>query len=243
MNQPTISLEPMTDQPPSELDAVDEGALPSDAEESGARMVDVGGTEHPSVAALMAAFGSAVKAHTVSAGDQAVVWVEASKNFEILRWLKDDAGQLYNMLSDVTGLDYGAGRAVEVVYQMFSTSHKRSLRVRCKLPLDGLEIDSVVQLWKAADWLEREVYDLFGVTFKGHPDLRRILMPDDYEEGHPLRKDFPLRGRFSRAEQTRRALLQDVERFYQATDLQVGGRPQEVLVPESTTGLEQEEAS
>ena len=60
-------------------------------------------------------------------------------------------------------------------------------------------------------------------------------MPDDYEEGHPLRKDFPLRGRFSRAEQTRRALLQDVERFYQASDLQVGGRPQEVVAPESTT--------
>ena len=233
----------MTDHPPSELDAVDEGALPSDTEESGATMVGGPATGHPSVAALMAEFGSAVRAHAVSAGDQAVVWVEASKNLEVLRWLKEDVGQLYDMLSDVTGLDYGAGRAVEVVYQMFSTAHKRSLRVRCKLPLDGLEIDSVVQLWKAADWLEREVYDLFGVTFKGHPDLRRILMPDDYEEGHPLRKDFPLRGRFSRAEQTRRALLQDVERFYQATDLQVGGRPQEVLVPESTTPLEQEEPS
>jgi len=233
----------MTDHPPSELDAVDEGALPSDTEESGVTMVDRPATGHPSVVALMAEFGSAVRAHAVSAGDQAVVWVEPSKNLEVLRWLKEDVGQLYDMLSDVTGLDYGAGRAVEVVYQMFSTAHKRSLRVRCKLPLDGLEIDSVVQLWKAADWLEREVYDLFGVTFKGHPDLRRILMPDDYEEGHPLRKDFPLRGRFSRAEQTRRALLQDVERFYQATDLQVGGRPQEVLAPESTTPLEQEEPS
>ena len=233
----------MTDHPLSELDAVDEGALPSDTEESGVTMVDRPATGHPSVVALMAEFGSAVRAHAVSAGDQAVVWVEASKNLEVLRWLKEDVGQLYDMLSDVTGLDYGAGRAVEVVYQMFSTAHKRSLRVRCELPLNGLEIDSVVQLWKAADWLEREVYDLFGVTFKGHPDLRRILMPDDYEEGHPLRKDFPLRGRFSRAEQTRRALLQDVERFYQATDLQVGGRPQEVLAPESTTPLEQEEPS
>ena len=183
----------------------------------------------------MGEFPSAVEAQTVSAGDQAVVWIQASKSLEMLRWLKNDAGQLYDMLSDVTGVDYGDGRTVEVIYQLFSTKHKRPLRVRCKLPLDKLEIDSVVVLWKSADWLEREVYDLFGVTFVGHPDLRRILMPDDYEEGHPLRKDFPLRGRFSRAEQTRRALLQDVERFYQASDLQVGGRPQEVVAPESTT--------
>ena len=77
---------------------------------------------------------------------------------------------------------------------MYSTTHKRALRLRCPLPLNALEIDSVVDLWKAADWLEREVYDLFGVTFRGHPDLRRILMPDDYAEGHPLRKDFPLTG-------------------------------------------------
>jgi NADH-quinone oxidoreductase subunit C len=101
--------------------------------------------------------------------------------------------------------------------------------VRCKLPLDALEIDSVVGLWAGANWLEREVYDLFGVTFRGHPDLRRILMPQDYAEGHPLRKDFPLRGRFSRAEQTRRALAQDVERFYGAEELIESGEPQQVL--------------
>ena len=64
----------------------------------------------------------------------------------------------------------------------------------------------MVPLWQTANWLEREVYDLFGITFRGHPDLRRIIMPMDYAEGHPLRKDFPLRGRFTRPEQTRRAL-------------------------------------
>ena len=125
-------------------------------------------------------------------------------------------------------MDYGNGRPVNVVYQMFSTVHKRELRLRCELPLDALEIDSIVDLWKVADWLEREVFDLFGVTFKGHPDLRRILMPDDYAEGHPLRKDFPLRGRFSRAEQTRRTLNQDVERFYRAEDSGPGPEPREV---------------
>ena len=85
------------------------------------------------------------------------------------------------------------GRPVEVVYQMFSTAHSRALRIRCPLPLDALEIDSVYDLWKSVDWLEREVFDLFGITFRGHPDLRRILTDYGFI-GHPFRKDFPLIG-------------------------------------------------
>jgi NADH-quinone oxidoreductase subunit C len=176
----------------------------------------------------VARFGAAILRHRVNAGDQLVVWISPVRSLEILTWLKDDPGQRFDMMSDVTGVDYGKG-AVDVVYQMFSTLHGRALRVRCSLPYDRLEIDSVVHLWRSANWLEREVYDLFGVTFKNHPDLRRILMPSDYAEGYPLRKDFPLRGRFSRAEQTRRALAQDVERFYRPTELEEPGRiPQEL---------------
>ena len=166
-----------------------------------------------------------------------MVWLAPERSHEILSWLKDDPEHRYDMMSDVTGVDYGGGRPVEVVYQMYSTVHNRALRIRCPLPLDALEINSVVDLWKSADWLEREVFDLFGVTFRGHPDLRRILMPDDYAEGHPLRKDFPLRGRFSREEQTRRALNQDVERFYLAEDLGAGD-PQEVEEAASSDALE-----
>ncbi len=218
----------MSGRPTSGLEAVDEGPRPSDAPGSPMEVSSGDPSDHPSVAGLIERFGDAVTRHRVSAGDQHVVWVESTSSLEILGWLKDDPEQRYDMMSDVTAVDYGEGRPVNIVYQMFSTTHKRELRVRCELPLDALVIDSVVGLWKSADWLEREVYDLFGVTFNGHPDLRRILMPDDYAEGHPLRKDFPLRGRFSRAEQTHRALNQDVERFYLAEDMEHGGKPQEV---------------
>ena len=92
-----------------------------------------------------------------------------------------------------TAVDYGGGRMIQVVYQLWSIERKLNLRVKCELPLDALEIDTVYFLWRAADWLEREVYDMFGVVFDGHPDLRRILMPEDYE-GHPQRRDFPIGG-------------------------------------------------
>jgi NADH-quinone oxidoreductase subunit C len=212
------------------LEAVDAGPLPSDPRRSQARAPAAEPSDHPSVAALVTRFGGAVLRHRVSAGDQTVVWVEPARSLEILTWLKDDPSQRYDMMSDVTGVDYGKG-AVDVVYQMYSTAHKRVLRVRCELPYDALEVDSVVHLWRSANWLEREVFDLFGVAFRGHPDLRRIMMPSDYAEGHPLRKDFPLRGRFSRAEQTRRALAQNVERFYRPADLAQGGEPQKVEAP------------
>ena len=180
---------------------------------------------HPRVAALQDRFGSDVVRTEVQAGDQHVVFVEASKNREILQWLRDDPGQLYDFLADVTAVDYGQGRPIEIVYQLWSMTHKWALRVKCELDTGNLMIESVVPLWSTANWLEREVYDLFGVEFEGHPDLRRILMPQDYGEGHPLRKDFPLRGRFSRSEQTKRALSQDYQGDYTTEEIHIGGTP------------------
>ncbi len=176
--------------------------------------------EHPSVTALKDKFGDAILHHELHAGDEHVVFIEPERNAEILRWLRDDPDQRFNFLADVTAVDYGGGRPIQVVYQLWSIPHKRALRVKAELPLDGLRIDTVVPLWSTADWLEREVYDLFGVEFAGHPDPRRIMMPENYAEGHPLRKDFPLRGRFSRAEQTRRALSYDLEVFYTPRELE-----------------------
>ena len=215
----------MADQPKtgSPLDAVQAG--PGVAPAPPTRL-DATTLQHPAVDALRARFGAAVLHHEVSAGDQHVVYVDAAKNREILAWLKTEPAQHFDFLADVTAVDFGGGRPLQVVYQLWSMPHRRALRVKCELPLTGLQIDSVAPLWHTADWLEREVYDLFGIEFVGHPDLRRILMPENYAEGHPLRKDFPLRGRFSRAEQTRRALSQDPHDYYIPIELEIGREPQ-----------------
>ncbi len=178
---------------------------------------------HPSVTALLEKFGDAVLHHELQAGDEHVAFIEPGRNVELLRWLKEDGQQRYNLLIDLTAVDYGGGRPLQVVYQLWSIPNKRALRVKAELPLDSLRIDTVVPIWSTANWLEREVYDLFGIEFSGHPDLRRIMMPDNYAEGHPLRKDFPLRGRFSRAEQTRRALSFDLSDYYTQAELAVIG--------------------
>ena len=226
----------MRDESGSAFDAVEQGPEASEGSTGTPRRSagDPGG--HPSVTALQGRFDSAILHHEVQAGDQHVVFVDASRNREILEWLKDDPERNYDLLADVTAVDYGAGKPIQIVYQLWSIPHKRALRVKCELPLDGLSLDSVVPLWNAANWLEREVYDLFGVDFSGHPDLRRILMPQNYAEGHPLRKDFPLRGRFSRAEQTQRALSQDYHDYYTPEELEVGGAPgiEPPATPDST---------
>lgn len=189
---------------------------------------------HPSVQALRDRFGVAVLRDEIVAGDEHVVYVDASRITEVLGWLKEVPEHLYDYLSDITAVDYGGGRPIQVVYQLFSIPHRRSLRVKAELPLSALEIDSAVPLWASANWLEREVYDMFGISFRGHPDLRRILMPENYAEGYPLRKDFPLRGRFTRAEQTQRALSQEPEDYYIPADLESGRKPQ--LVQWQETG-------
>ena len=175
-----------------------------------------------SVAALRAAFGAALLRDRVSCGD-AIVWVDGARSHDMLAWLKDTPGQEFNYLTDVTAVEYrDPERPLEVVYQLRSLARRTDLRV--KIPLDKtapLEVDSVMDLWKGADWLEREVFDMFGIRFRGHPDLRRILMWDTYTEGHPLRKDFPLRGHFTRAEQTRQALAANPEAHYSIEELSI----------------------
>ena len=176
----------------------------------------------PSVGPLQAEFGAAVERCLVSCGDT-IVYVSRERQHDLLAWLKDAPGQEFDYLTDVTAVDYrDPERPLEVVYQLRSLGRRADLRVKVALDKrQPLEVRSVWDLWKGADWLEREVYDMFGVTFTGHPDLRRILMWETYAEGYPLRKDFPLRGHFSRAEQTRQALAANPEAHYSMEELSI----------------------
>lgn len=222
------------------LDGLDSGPSASPRETPRAGTPVGGIPPHPTVEALRARFGEAVGRHEMVAGDEHIVYIDPVKALEILRWLRDDPEQRYDYLQDLTAIDYGNGTSLQVVWQLWSNPHKLNIRLKAELPLDDLEIDSVYYVWRAADWMEREVYDLFGVVFRGHPDLRRILMPYNYTEGHPLRKDFPLRGRYTRAEQTRRALSMKVEDHYSPAEIETARRLGQLLpevIVEGGTGV------
>ena len=177
---------------------------------------------NPSVDALRATFGPAIGRALESCGDT-IVYVGREALLDVMAWLRDTPGHTYDYLVDVTAVEYrDRERPLEVVYSLRSLARRADLRVKVELDSQGdLTVDSVVPLWRGADWLEREVFDMFGITFRGHPDLRRILMWETYAEGYPLRKDFPLRGRFSRAEQVRQALGARPEAHYSLEELSI----------------------
>ena len=181
-----------------------------------------GGPENPSAAALRAKFGAAIRRADVVWGETSVV-VEAGQLLEIVRWLHDDPSQRYDYLSDITAVEFcDPEQPMEVVWHLRSLPFRRFLRLKVLLTRGApLEVDSTWAVHKSADWLERECFDMFGITFRGHPDLRRILMWEQYREGYPLRKDFPLRGRFSRAEQLRQALAANPEARYSMEELSI----------------------
>jgi len=155
-------------------------------------------------------------------GEQ-IAYVARERLLETMQWLKDTPGQEFDYLVDVTAVEFrDRERPIEVVYFLRSLKRRADIRIKVELqPSDELSVDSVWSLWHGADWLEREVFDMFGISFKGHPDLRRILMWETYAEGYPLRKSFPLRGRFSRAEQVRQALNTNPEAHYSLEELSI----------------------
>jgi NADH-quinone oxidoreductase subunit C len=167
--------------------------------------------DHPTLAKVKAAFSEARLLATEFRGQTTLI-IPPEHLHKIMRFLREDPDCDYDFLSDVTAadyLDYPApmpGRFA-VIYLLVSYSHDRRLTVKTFLdpslstsgsePDPALELDSVTDIWPGAEWREREVYDLFGIRFRNHPDLRRILLWDGYP-AHPLRKDYPLRGRGER---------------------------------------------
>jgi NADH/F420H2 dehydrogenase subunit C len=151
------------------------------------------GTEIPAfITALQAAVPGGVTQVSFYVGDWTVI-VPAARLLEVARFLHDTPETSFDFCSDVTASDWPPRpQRFDVVYCLFSTRHR--WRVRMKVRAAETEgVPSVTGIWPSANWLEREVYDLFGVNFTGHPDRRRILMPDDWQ-GHPQRKDYPLEG-------------------------------------------------
>ena len=150
---------------------------------------------HPALLVLRSAFPDAI-VDAVRFRDETTIHVARERWREICLFLKDHPRVRLNFLSDLTAVDMLRLRQrprFDVVAQLYSLPNR--VRVRLKTGVDdGEPVPSLVPIWNGANWLERECYDMFGIIFEGHPNLKRMLLPDDWAEGHPLRKDYPLRG-------------------------------------------------
>ena len=135
-------------------------------------------------------FGDAItETHSMYGDDTAVV--ARDRILEVLTFLRNDPDLVFNMCSDVTCVDYfGREPRFEVVYHLYSITKKKRVRVKVRLAEDDATLASSVSLWSGNNWFEREAFDMYGVRFEGHPDLRRMFMWSSFE-GHPLRKDYP----------------------------------------------------
>ena len=148
---------------------------------------------HPAVARLLAWNSTAVEGAKFDR-EEMTIYLDRSSLREACTLLRDDADCAFNFLSDVTCVDwYPSEPRFEVVYHLLSISKKERVRLKVRMDSGSPVIESLTSVWPGANYFEREVFDLFGIRFSGHPYLRRILMPEDWE-GYPLRKDYPVEG-------------------------------------------------
>lgn len=126
---------------------------------------------------------------------QVSVTIKKKRILEICRYLHDETDLYFNYLTDICGVDYLGKKEnrFEVVYHLYSIKHRHRIRLKAEVSENDPVIDSVIPVWTGGNWHERECFDMYGIVFNGHPDLRRILLPEDWE-GYPLRKDYPLKG-------------------------------------------------
>jgi NADH-quinone oxidoreductase subunit C len=149
--------------------------------------------DRPAVATLLASRREAVQSARFDC-NELTIYVERSAIREACAILKGSPEAQFNFLSDLTCVDlYPSEPRFEVVYHLLSMKRKERVRLKVQLPGSDPSLESITTVWPAANFFEREIFDLFGVRFQGHPYLRRLLMPEDWE-GHPLRKDYPVEG-------------------------------------------------
>jgi len=183
---------------------------------------------------LNSKLGGQIVSSGVELGD-AVIVINRENLIDFFRLLKLDSELSFNMLVDLTVVDWMDHREArfEVVYHLLSLNTKHRLRVKIAVSEDDPALDSITSLWTGANYLEREAWDMYGVTFRGHPDLRRILMYDEFK-GHPLRKDYPVQGKQPRiqlrypeventARKMQRASLVQIGSVKKGSDLAQGG--------------------
>src|SRR5512138_39421 len=145
--------------------------------------------------ALVERFPGTVHDAYVGVGGDDCAFVQKDRIAEVCRALKEDPKLAFDMAPYITAVDYlGQDPRFEVVYNLYSTRNNWRVRLRVKVPESDLVVPSVTPLWRGADWFERYCFDMYGIRFTDHPDMRRLLMYDEFE-GHPLRKDYPLKGR------------------------------------------------
>jgi NADH-quinone oxidoreductase subunit C len=148
---------------------------------------------HPAVARLVSWNPAAIQGVKFDR-EEMTIYVERGSIREACVLLRDDPGCAFNFLSDLTCVDwYPSEPRFEVVYHLLSIAKKERVRLKVRLDSGSPVVESLTSVWPGANFFEREVFDLFGIRFTGHPHLRRILMPEDWE-GHPLRKDYPVEG-------------------------------------------------